>query len=149
MAEKSHDRVWNSPGVKVVITLLIVAAIIWKLGWRQILETVAHARPLYLLAALVLFIASGVLGVWQWRIILHNRRIPLSFGRAFMLYFIGLFFNTLSLGIVAGDAVKIAYIKYGDGKGKAGFAATFLDRFAGLWTMLAFAVIGCFFLIKE
>jgi glycosyltransferase 2 family protein len=149
MASKKSRNAWLAPCVKIVVTVGIIAAILWRLGWHDILATVAHARPLWLILALAIFIISGGLGVWQWQIILHNRKIPLSFGRAFMLYFIGLFFNTMSFGMVAGDAVKIAYLKYGDGKGKAGFAATFLDRFAGLWTMLGFAVIGCLFLIKQ
>jgi hypothetical protein len=45
--------------------------------------------------------------------------------------------------------VKVAYIKVGEGHGKAGFAATFLDRFAGLWAMLGYAIFGSVLLIKQ
>ena len=85
----------------------------------------------------------------QWRVLLKNRGIPLSFGRAFRLYFVGMFFNNFIMGGIVGDAVKIASIKSRDGKGMAGLAATFLDRFAGLWAMSGFAVSGSLVLLHK
>jgi hypothetical protein len=62
---------------------------------------------------------------------------------------IGMFFNNFLLGGIVGDFLKIAAIKSQDGKGKAGLAATFLDRFAGLWAMSGFAVIGSCILLHH
>jgi glycosyltransferase 2 family protein len=135
--------------VKVVVTAAVLVFIVWKLGFHQILSTVSQANPWWLCAALVVFFVSGWLGVVQWEIILRNRGVKLPFSRVFSLYFIGMFFNNFALGIIAGDAVKVAYIKLGEGRGKAGFAATFLDRFAGLWAMLGYAVFGSILLIKQ
>jgi hypothetical protein len=135
--------------LKILVTVGVLVFIVWKLGFRQILGTVAQADPWWLIAALVLFFVSGWLGVLQWQIILRNRGVTLPFSRVFSLYFIGMFFNNFALGIIAGDAVKVAYIKIDEGHGKAGFAATFLDRFAGLWVMLGYAVFGSVLLIKQ
>ena len=135
--------------LKILVTVGVLVFIVWKLGFRQILGTVAQADPWWLIAALVLFFVSGWLGVLQWQIILKNRGVTLPFSRVFSLYFIGMFFNNFALGIIAGDAVKVAYIKIDEGHGKAGFAATFLDRFAGLWVMLGYAVFGSVLLIKQ
>lgn len=135
--------------VKVLVTVAVLVFIVWKLGFGQILSTVSQADPWWLCAALVVFFVSGWLGVVQWEIILKNRGVTLPFSRVFSLYFIGMFFNNFALGIIAGDAVKVAYIKIGEGQGKAGFAATFLDRFAGLWVMLGYAVFGSVLLIKQ
>lgn len=135
--------------LKILITVAVLAFIVWKLGWREILDTCRQADMAWLAAALLLFFVSGWLGVLQWQIILKNRGVVLPFSRVFSLYFIGMFFNNFALGIIAGDAVKVAYIKLGDGRGKAGFAATFLDRFAGLWAMLGYAIFGSVLLIKQ
>jgi len=51
--------------------------------------------------------------------------------------------------MAAADAVRITYLKLDKSSGKAGFAATFLDRFAGLIAMLAFAVAGSVVLLKQ
>jgi uncharacterized protein (TIRG00374 family) len=135
--------------LKITVTAGVLACIVWKLGWREILVTLEQANMAWLASALVLFFISGWLGVVQWQIILKNRGVTLPFSRVFSLYFIGMFFNNFALGIIAGDAVKVAYIKLGDGRGKAGFAATFLDRFAGLWAMLGYAIFGSVLLIKQ
>jgi glycosyltransferase 2 family protein len=134
---------------KIAVTAGVLACIVWKLGWREILATLSQANATWLVFALVLFFISGWLGVVQWQIILKNRGVTLPFSRVFSLYFIGMFFNNFALGIITGDAVKVAYIKIGDGRGKAGFAATFLDRFAGLWAMLGYAIFGSVLLIKQ
>ena len=89
------------------------------------------------------------MGVIQWRILLKNRGIPLPLGRAIRLYFVGMFFNNFVLGGIVGDALKVASIKSQDGKGMAGLAATFLDRFAGLWAMCGFAVAGSLVLLHR
>jgi uncharacterized protein (TIRG00374 family) len=135
--------------LKIAVTVAVCSCIIWKLGWRDILATISQANMAWLAGALILFFVSGWLGVVQWQIILKNRGVALPFSRVFSLYFIGLFFNNFALGIITGDAVKVAYIKLGDGRGKAGFAATFLDRFAGLWAMLGYAIFGSVLLIKQ
>ena len=134
---------------KLLITILVIVLLIGKLGWEDILSTTLQARPLWLCVALVVFIISGWLGVIQWQILLKNRGIPLAFGRAFRLYFVGMFFNNFVMGGIVGDAVKVASIKSRDGKGLAGLAATFLDRFAGLWAMSGFAVAGSFVLLQR
>ena len=149
MGERGGMRKVGWAIVKVLVTVAVLVFIIWKLGFGQILSTVSQADPWWLVAALVLFFVSGWLGVVQWEIILKNRGVTLPFSRVFSLYFIGMFFNNFALGIIAGDAVKVAYIKIGEGQGKAGFAATFLDRFAGLWVMLGYAVFGSVLLIKQ
>ncbi len=133
--------------LKGLVTFIIIALLINKLGWNGIVDTVVTAKPFWLAASLGLFIISTFLGVVQWRLLLHNRGIPLPFGRSCRLYMIGMFFNNFVLGGIVGDVLKIASIRSRDGKGKAGLAATFLDRFAGLWAMCGFAVAGSIILL--
>lgn len=135
--------------LKIAITVTIIAFIIHRLGWQHIVGTVAQANVWWLAAALGLFVFSGLLGVQQWRILLANKGISLAYGRAFVLYYVGMFFNNFMFGMVAGDAVKVALIKSNSGNIKSGFAATFLDRFAGLWAMMGFAIFGSIILFNR
>jgi uncharacterized protein (TIRG00374 family) len=89
-----------------------------------------------------LFIISVVLGALQWQIILKNRNVQLPFGKVLRIYFVGIFFNNFIFGIVAGDTFKVATLHLDKNSGKAGFAATFLDRLAGLLIISLFAIIG-------
>jgi protein-S-isoprenylcysteine O-methyltransferase Ste14 len=77
--------------------------------------------------------------------LLHRKDFFITFRESFELYFIGMFFN--NIGTVAGDGIKVAYIKKRHQLGKIGFAATFLDRFAGLLALSAYAGVGCFVLL--
>jgi uncharacterized protein (TIRG00374 family) len=135
--------------LKIIITVGVIVLLIGKLGWDDILTTIKKAQSVWLLPAIGVFLISGWLGVIQWQILLKNRGILLTFGRAFRLYFIGMFFNNFVMGGIVGDAVKVASIKTDGGKGKAGLAATFLDRFAGLWAMCGFAVVGSGILLVQ
>jgi glycosyltransferase 2 family protein len=134
---------------KLAVTIAVMVFIVWRFGWHTIVETVAQARVEWLWFAAGLFLVSCWLGAIQWQILLKNKGIRLRFRKTFSLYFVGMFFNNFALGAVTGDAVKIAYLKLGKENGKAGFAATFLDRFAGLWAMLGFALAGSAMLIKQ
>jgi len=114
--------------LKFAVTALVIVILVGKLGWRDIISTVMQADMRWLMAAMGIFLISGILGVVQWKILLKNRGIPISFFRAFRLYFIGMFFNNFIFGGIVGDAVKVASIRSQNGKGMAGLAATFLDR---------------------
>ena len=138
-----------SSTAKLLATALIIAFLVYRLGWGVIVDTLSGANPLWLAAGFAVFLASGWLGVVQWRLLLKNRGLTLSFARAFKLYFVGMFFNNFIMGGIVGDAVKVASIRSQDGNGKAGFAATVLDRFAGLWAMCGFAVVGSLILLNR
>ncbi|MDO5576780.1 MAG: lysylphosphatidylglycerol synthase transmembrane domain-containing protein [Fibrobacter sp.] len=135
--------------MKISITVLVIALLVGKLGWSDIIKTVSEAKWSWLFASVGVFALSSFIGVFQWRILLANRGIELAFWRTFRLYFIGMFFNNFVLGGIVGDAMKVASIKNRDGQGMAGLAATFLDRFAGLWAMCGFAVVGSLILLHK
>jgi len=128
---------------------VIIILLVQRLGCDNILSTVSSAHLGWLLGAVVIFLLSTLIGVFQWQILLKNRGIPLLFWRSFRLYIIGMFFNNFLLGGIVGDALKVASIRSRDGKGKAGLAATFLDRFAGLWAMSGFAIAGSIILLHH
>ena len=149
MASKNRARKIILNSLKLLATISIIAFLVYRLGWSEIVGTVSGASPVWLGAGLLIFLASGWLGVIQWQLLLDNRGLNLSFAHAFKLYFVGLFFNNFIFGGIVGDAVKVTSIHSQDGKGLAGLAATFLDRFAGLWAMCGFAVIGSVILLNQ
>ena len=134
---------------KLAVTAVILWYIIQKWGWHAIAGTLAHARVDWILVTAVLFCVSNCLGAYQWQILLRNKGITLSYRKCLRLYFIGMFFSNFIFGMAAADAVRVTYLKLGNNSGKAGFAATFLDRFAGLIAMLGFAVVGSILMLKQ
>lgn len=130
------------PVLKLAVTMAVLAFIVHRLGWRDIVATLSHVRRTWLGGAVLLFVASGVLGALQWRLLLASKNVHMDFGRALKVYFMGMFFNNFIFGTAAADSLRIVYVKIGQASGKAGFAATFLDRFAGFMALLGFALFG-------
>lgn len=135
--------------LRFVVTGGVIAWIIHRYGWTKIWDTVSMARPGWLLSAVLLFIASMVLGAWQWRTILKNRGVTLPLGGTIRLYFIGIFFNNFILGMVAGDAYRVSTLHMDRKAGSRGVAATFLDRLAGLLSLSVFAIVGGLVILRN
>ncbi len=133
-------------GIKVFITLGVIYWIIYKLGLEKIVDTVSQANPFWFLLAIVIFLISIFLGAYQWRAVLKVREVNLSVKKAISIYMTGIFINNFMFGMVAGDAYKVAALHLEERKGESGFAATFIDRLAGLMVISAFAIIGGIFL---
>jgi len=133
--------------LKLLVTALVIAYVVNKLGWINIVSSCRQINPLYAFGGLVACVVSIVLGAFQWYLLLHRKDLHLSFREAFELYYLGMFFN--NIGTVAGDGIKVAYVKQRHGMGKIGFAATFLDRFAGLLALSVFAGTGCIVLLLQ
>ena len=64
---------------KLAVTFAVIFLLIGKLGWNDIINTIKQAKPLWLLSSFLVFLLSGLLGVIQWRVLLKNRGIPLTF----------------------------------------------------------------------
>jgi glycosyltransferase 2 family protein len=134
---------------KCIVTAGIIWYIIAKLGLDDIIGTMRHASLEWMVVTGFVFLISNCIGSFQWQILLKNKGIDLSYWKSTRMYFIGMFFSNFIFGMAAADAVRVTYLKLGNSSAKSGFAATFLDRFAGLIAMLAFAAVGSISLLKQ
>ncbi|MCL1946324.1 MAG: flippase-like domain-containing protein [Chitinivibrionia bacterium] len=128
--------------LKLAVTCLVFWWIDRSFGFPKIFQTLIKANFFWFAVAIFAHVISIFIGAWQWGIILKNRGLHLSKFEIIKLYFMGMFFNNFVLGTIAGDSFKVAVLRKEKKKTKPGFAATFLDRFAGLAVLSVFAVIG-------
>jgi hypothetical protein len=78
--------------------------------------------------------------IYRWRMLMRPLMPVLSLGNLLGIYCIGLFFNLTFPTVVGGDVVKMYYAGKPSKSYAQSFAATFLDRDAG---MLAMMIIAC------
>lgn len=133
--------------LKLAVTGLVFLWIDRTFGFPRIVHTLEAADFRWFAAAVFLHVASIFMGAWQWRIILKNRGLILRKFETFKLYYTGMFFNNFIFGTIAGDSFKVAVLHQKKKKAKLGFAATFLDRFAGLAVLSLFAVAGAVIMV--
>lgn len=99
---------------------------------------------LFFLAVLIQ-IASYMLGSFRWWILLKGAGIRIPFFKALSPYYLGLFFNQFLPTGIGGDAVRV-YKLYQQGYAVAPLAAsTMIDRLIGLLALLMLASLAVIF----
>ncbi|MFH1006001.1 MAG: lysylphosphatidylglycerol synthase transmembrane domain-containing protein [Candidatus Latescibacterota bacterium] len=98
-----------------------------------------------LAVAVALFALSNLLGAAQWNLLLRVQEIALPWRQVVSFYFVGVFFNHFLVGNLGGDAFRVYDVRRLTRDGSRAFAATFLDRFLGLFTLTAFSLMAYLF----
>ena len=125
---------------KIAITILLFVYIFNRINFQQFGVTLKNARmDLLVLGFLVIWIAHYIC-IYRWRMLMRPLMPVLSIARLLGIYCIGLFFNLTFPTVVGGDVVKMYYAGRPSKMYAQSFAATFLDRDAG---MLAMLIIAC------
>ena len=125
---------------KIAVTALLFLYIFKDIDFKQFGLTIKNARlDIIILGYLALWIAHYIC-IYRWRMLMRPLMPVLSTARLFGIYCIGLFFNLILPTAVGGDVVKMYYAGRPSKLYAQSFAATFLDRDAG---MLAMLIIAC------
>jgi glycosyltransferase 2 family protein len=126
--------------IKVAVTVLLFVYIFRKIDFQQFGATLRNARlDILAVAFLVLWIGHYIC-IYRWRMLMRPLMPVLTLAHLFGIYCIGLFFNLTFPTVVGGDVVKMYYAGKPSKSYAQSFAATFLDRDAG---MLAMMIIAC------
>lgn len=131
--------------VKVTVTALLFLYIFRKIDFHQFGNTLHHARlDILILGFFVLWIGHYIC-IFRWRMLMRPLMPVLSLANLFGIYCIGLFFNLTFPTVVGGDVVKMYYAGKPSKSYAQSFAATFLDRDAGMFAMMIIACLGILF----
>jgi glycosyltransferase 2 family protein len=125
---------------KIAVTALLFFYIFHNIDFQRFGITLKNARlDMLILGFLVIWIGHYIC-IYRWRMLMRPLMPVLSLARLFGIYCIGLFFNLTLPTLVGGDVVKMYYAGRPSKAYAQSFAATFLDRDAG---MLAMMIIAC------
>ena len=138
--------------LSTIVKLSVSAGLLYYLLMRSDLEVfasvVAGASGQFLVVAVLFFVLSNALGALQWHLLLKAQQLPIRFGQSLVFYWIGVFFNNVLLGNIGGAALRIYDIRRLTGEGTGGAAATFMDRFIGLFSTCSLALVA-YLLVAE
>jgi hypothetical protein len=125
---------------KIVVSAGLVAFVLQRAGLGKVLSELSSARPGFLVLAVVVFLLSNLLGAFQWGLLLRVQGIRIPFGKVFSLYQVGVFFNNFLISNIGGDVIRVYDVRKIAGDGSSAFAATFLDRFIGLFSLICVSI---------
>jgi uncharacterized protein (TIRG00374 family) len=133
---KEHHIVWDQ----------LSRAEQWRMAWttgsHELWKTLSLVHPGAFTLSLVFVLATIVLGVVRWRMVLEVQGLHLPFKRATGITFVAQFFNSFLLGSTGGDLIKAYYAARETHHKKTEAVVTvFVDRLLGLWAMLLFAAL--------
>jgi uncharacterized protein (TIRG00374 family) len=116
---------------------------------KQVGEVLLGLSLWIFIAALAIYIASQLIFVFRWFLLLKALAINISFHSALKLHFLGLFYNNCLPGSVGGDFLRAWYItKHTDKKLQAALSV-FVDRAIGLFGMFIMAFFSYWFIPTE
>lgn len=127
--------------IKIIVSVSLIYYLLNRIGFRRLAEIFSEIEIRWLLFALILVTASNLLGVLQWRFLLKNSNIKISYPRALVYYYTGLFFNNFLISLFGGDIFRVYDITRHSGKNSTAISTVFLDRLIGLMAMAFLALI--------
>jgi glycosyltransferase 2 family protein len=127
---------------KTAVTVFLFYLIFRKVDFLEFLATLHNAQIDVLLFAFLILWLGHYICIFRWRLLMRPLMPVLSLSQMFGIYCIGLFFNLTFPTVVGGDLVKMYYAGKPTKHYAESFAATFLDRDAGMLAMMIIASIA-------
>lgn len=125
--------------VRLILGAAILGFVLSRIDRATLLHQLGRERPLFFLAATLLYIAGQTVASYRWRYLAGLLALYGKFSEFFIYYFVGVFTNMFVPGLVGGDAARALYL--GRRKGHLGRAAASVvaDRMTGLLALFWFA----------
>ena len=136
-------RRWARIGAQVAVSAGLIAYLLKLIDVRRTAELIGSSNRLYLAAALAVFLATTLLMVWRWQLLLASKGIEEPLGWLTKLYFVSYAAGQVLPTSVGGDAVRIVEHarRRPDAKGEAA-GAVFMERAVGAAGTLLLVAVG-------
>ena len=129
-------------GAKILLSIGLMAMLLWRIRFDQLAATLRQADPLWLVAAWLLMLTSNLLGSYQWARLLQVVKIPIPYWKAAAYYHIGLFFNNFLPANIGGDLARVADTsRHGDRSKSAAVSGVLMDRMVGTLALAGMALV--------
>jgi uncharacterized protein (TIRG00374 family) len=127
---------------RCVVTVLIIAYLVLKVHWPELVAQLVRADFFWLILACFLFGVVYLLAALRWWFLMQVQEIHLPLKVVTALTFIGQFFNSFLLGAVGGDIIKAVYIhKYAPNQKTHATLSIIMDRVLGLLILVCASLL--------
>lgn len=128
--------------LRVLISVGLLAFVLWQNDPNTILDELRQADPRYLLAAFLLYVLGLVIRACRWLVLVRGLDPAVPFGRLLRLYFVGQFFSSFLPSQYGGDVVRALELTQ-DTDSSAAIGTVLVDRLTGLMmlSMMGLAVL--------
>ncbi|MEA2020164.1 MAG: lysylphosphatidylglycerol synthase transmembrane domain-containing protein [Patescibacteria group bacterium] len=126
--------------IKVIVSVGLFFLLSRLVDFGELWQTIATANLAFFLLGAAVVAFNYFIGAVRWSVLLEEDS-P-SFLTLLKFYYLGGFFNNFMPSSVGGDAYKMYRLGKELGDGVQGIAATFMDRFVGLFALFCLSSFG-------
>ncbi|MDM7934359.1 MAG: lysylphosphatidylglycerol synthase transmembrane domain-containing protein [Methanothrix sp.] len=137
-------RKWT---VRIVVSLLLIAALLYSFNPASVLSIILSARPEYLLLAASVYSITLLMLSMRWRMILHDMGEELSLLSAYQAFAGGMILSDLTPGRV-GELSRPFLVRDRVDLGR-GMASVALDRYSDILTIFILGTTGMLFFAED
>ncbi len=128
-------------GLKVAISLGLLAFLVGRINLDQLGRALEHANPRWLALAGAVMLTSNLLGAYQWSRLLRAVEIRIPFWKVCAYYHVGLFFNNFLPANVGGDFARVLDASRHADSRAAALSTVLLDRVIGTVALAGLALV--------
>jgi len=96
--------------LKGFVSIFILAWLAYFLQWQELITILSGVKISWLLCSIVFIIASMVISVYKWQVVLQAQGMQFGYMELWRAYWVGLFFNNFLPSSIGGDAMRILWI---------------------------------------
>jgi uncharacterized membrane protein YbhN (UPF0104 family) len=127
--------------IKLALSILMVGIVLRSVHFDNLKATFWTMSPATIILVVIGYTLGQLLSSLKWWTIAYSGGIKTPYPTALKAYFIGMFLNCFSFGMLGGDAARGILIAQGQPKKTEGIASVVADRIHGLIVLSCIALI--------
>jgi glycosyltransferase 2 family protein len=135
--------------LKLLISSMLLYFVSLRINFADVVDAISSIGAIYLSISILVLLAQICSTTIRWTTISRFFGLQILFLPALRISYIGVLANQGFPSFLAGDALRVLWLKkLGNGL-SVSFRVTILDRIASLIVMVMMLVIACFFLLPQ
>jgi uncharacterized membrane protein YbhN (UPF0104 family) len=127
--------------LKLVLSIVMVGIVLRSVNFDNLQRTFVTMSPLTVVLVVTGYTLGQLLSSLKWWTIAYSGGIKTPYPAALKAYFIGMFLNCFSFGMLGGDAARGVLVAQGQPKKTEGIASVVADRIHGLIVLSCIALV--------
>ena len=127
--------------VKLALSFLMVGIVLYSVNFANLYTTFLTMSPITVALVVIGYTLGQLLSSFKWWTIAYSGGIKTPYPKALKAYFIGMFLNCFSFGMLGGDAARGILVAQGQPKKTEGIASVVADRIHGLIVLSCIALV--------
>jgi uncharacterized protein (TIRG00374 family) len=128
--------------VKLLVSGGLLYWLLSRVDRAQLWSNIQQASPLWLAAALALYLLMIVVSAWRWKQLLDAQEVPATVRHLVASYLVATYFNNFLPSNIGGDVIRISDTADAAGSKTRAAAIVLFDRVIGLIGLVLVAALG-------